>query len=86
MVGCTKPAHSFISFDVVDFYPSITDDLLNKALEFASEFDEISDQEKHIIVQTKNSLLFNKSEACMVKKNNSNFDVTMGSFDGPETS
>ena len=80
-----KPAHSFISFDVVDFYPSITDDLLNKALSFASDFDEISDQEKHIIVQAKNSLLFSETQAWCKKNSSSNFDVTMGSFDGAET-
>ena len=28
-----KSSHSFINFDVVDFYPSITDELLNKALQ-----------------------------------------------------
>ena len=54
-----KPAYSFINFDVVDFYPSITENLLSKALIFASEYDDITDQEKHIIMQAKNSLLFN---------------------------
>ena len=80
-----KPSHAFISFDVVDFYPSITDDLLTKALTFASEFDEITDEEKNIIIQAKNSLLFNGRDAWRRKDSNSNFDVTMGSFDGAET-
>ena len=77
-----KPSHAFISFDVIDFYPSITDDLLTKALIFATEFDEITDQEKHIIIQAKNSLLFNENQAWCKRDNKSNFDVTMGSFDG----
>ena len=80
-----KSSHSFISFDVVEFYPSITDDLLNKALTFASEFEEITEKERHIIVQAKNSLLFNETEAWRKKDSSSNFDVTMGSFDGAET-
>lgn len=41
-----KSSHSFICFDIIDFYPSITEDLLTKALVFASEDDEITDQEK----------------------------------------
>ena len=80
-----KPSHSFISFDVVDFYPSITDNLLTKALTFASEFDNISEQEKRIIIKAKNSLLFNQSQAWCKKNSDSNFDVAMGSFDGAET-
>ena len=31
-----KQHHSFICFDIVEFYPSISQDLLNKALDFAS--------------------------------------------------
>ena len=80
-----KPAYSFINFDVVDFYPSITENLLSKALTFASEYDDITDQEKHIIMQAKNSLLFNENEEWYKKTANSHFDVTMGSFDGAET-
>ena len=80
-----KPAHSFISFDVVDFYPSITEDLLIKALSFASEYDRITDKEKNIIIQAKNSLLFNENNAWQKKAEGSNFDVTSGSFDGAET-
>ena len=80
-----KSSHSFISFDVVDFYPSITDELLTKALTFASQFDDITEDEKHIIMQAKNSLLFNEREAWQKKDGNPNFDVTMGSFDGAET-
>ena len=31
-----KKAHTFITFDICDFYPSITEELLDKALDFAS--------------------------------------------------
>ena len=79
-----KSSHSFINFDVVDFYPSITDELLNKAITFASEYDEITAKERHIIIQAKNSLLFSETEAWCKKDSSSNFGVTMGSFDGAE--
>ena len=70
---------------MVDFYPSITEDLLIKALSFSSEYDRITDKEKNIIIQAKNSLLFNENKAWQKKAEGSNFDVTMGSFDGAET-
>ena len=63
-----KPEYSFINFDVVDFYPSITENLLSKALTFASEYDDITDHEKHIIRQARNSLLFNENEAYGIRK------------------
>ena len=40
-----KPAHKFISFDVVDYYLSITEELLNKALDFASQYTTITQEE-----------------------------------------
>ena len=33
-----KCESAFICFDVVEFYPSITDDLLQRALDFASNY------------------------------------------------
>ena len=59
--------------------------MLIDALKFAAQFDEITDDEKHIIIQAKRSLLFNEKEAWCKKETNSQFDVTMGSFDGAET-
>ncbi len=74
-----KQDHSFICFDIVEFYPSISEDLLVKALEFASKFDNISDQEKDIILKTKHSLLYNGHETWCKRNTDSLFDVTMGS-------
>ena len=75
---------SFICFDICDFYPSISEDLLNKALDYATRYDDISDYERHIILHTKKALLYsNESPWC--KRKNPDFDVTMGSFDGAET-
>ena len=36
-----KQQHSFICFDIVDFYPSIRRGLLSRALSFSSNFDDI---------------------------------------------
>ena len=64
---------------------SITVDLLTEALAFASNYYTITDSEKQIIIQAKNAPLFTNNEAWRKKAEDSNFDVTMGSFDGAET-
>ena len=61
-------------------YKSISQDLLNKALDFASIYDKITAKERNIIIQAKNSLLTNKQQQWQ-KKSSSTFDVTMGSFE-----
>ena len=79
-----KTRHSFISFDIVDFYPSISDNLLDQALSWAFNLADISDEDISIIKHARKSLLFNHGRP-WIKNNNSNlFDVTMGSYDGAE--
>ena len=80
-----KNNHSFISFNVVDFYPSITENLLIEALNFASKYDNITDEEKALIIQAKQSLLFNDNEAWCKKSSITQFDVTIGRYDSAET-
>jgi hypothetical protein len=80
-----KSKHAFICFDIIEFYPSISEELLKKALKFASKFDTITDQEENIIIQTKKSLTFYENTPWCKKDTRSLFDVTMGSFDGAET-
>ena len=46
-----KKRFSFIVFDICDFYPSISEELLNAALDFAKDFIEISDEDRKIIKQ-----------------------------------
>ena len=67
-----------------EFYPSISQDLLNKALDFASNYDNITTEERNIIIHAKNSILIHKHIPWQ-KKGNATFDVTMGSYDGAET-
>ena len=49
-----KEKHAFITFDVYDFYPSISEDLLLKALNYASRFTTITQQDRHIITHANN--------------------------------
>jgi hypothetical protein len=80
-----KNQYSFIAFDVADFYPSISLDLLNAALDFASNYDNITDDERHIIVHAKKSCLFSSGEQWCKKSSSDLFDITMGSYDGAES-
>ena len=75
----------FLKFDICEFYPSITGTLLDKALAFARSYINIPEDEEEIIKLIKEALLFSNGK-CWEKKNNPEFDITMGSFDGAETS
>ena len=79
-----KQKHSFASFDIDSFYPSITESLLSKAISFAKNYISISDKDIDIIMHCRKSLLFD-NETAWTKKNHSDmFDVTMGTFDGAD--
>ena len=73
----------FLKFDIVDFYPSITEDLLTKSLEFAQNYVDADEHTANIIMYCRQSILFSNSRAWS-KKNSPQFDVAMGSFDGAE--
>ena len=79
-----KERHSFISFDIVDFYPSISEKLLDQALSWASNLTTISDNDILIIKHARKSLLFNTGKPWTKKDSEGLFDITMGSHDGAE--
>ena len=56
-----KRGHAFITFDVCEFYPSISEELLMKALDYASKFTKITQQDPHIIIHSKRSLLYHQN-------------------------
>ncbi len=78
-----KQQHTFIIFDIENFYPSITEDLLKNALSFAKTYCTIPDKDTNIIMHARKSLLFNNGTT-WIKKDSNLFDVTMGSFDCAE--
>ena len=79
----SKQGLSFIKFDIVEFYPSITEKLLRRAISFAKLHTTISPQDLEIILHSRKSLLFDNAST-WIKKEGSKFDVTMGSYDGAE--
>ena len=63
-----KECCTFTSFDVVEFYPSISEDLLRRAIRFAKDHINISDEEVGIIQHSRKSLLFNDDRAWVKKQ------------------
>ena len=70
-------------FNIKDFYSSITQELLNKALNFASEYIYISKCEIDVINHARKLLLFNGSHN-LIKKQEGLFDMSMGAYNGAE--
>ena len=79
----SKHSKRFLQMDIVDFYPSISEQLLHKAITYAKTLVPIDQRTVDLIFHTRKSLLFT-SDGTWVKKSGSIFDVTMGSYDGAE--
>ena len=65
-----KQHSSFICFDIEEFYPSISQDLLNKALDFASDYDNITTDERNYNPRKK--LHLNPQAPTLAKERQSN--------------
>ena len=70
-------------FDIKDFYPSIKEKLLWEAIRFAKLYISITNKDIEAIFHARKSLLYYNDEP-WVKKGESNFDVSMGAYDGAE--
>ena len=79
----TTARSSFIQCDICEYYPSITPELLRKAIIWARKHCDISADDERVIFQARKSFLFYKGQP-WVKTKNEDFDVTMGSYDGAE--
>ena len=66
----------------VSFYPSISEELLDKALVFAKLHTTVTPDEEDIIQSCRKSVLFNDGKVWT--KKDKDFDVTMGAQDGAE--
>ena len=78
-----KDQSSFYQMDICNFYPSITEKLINKAIDFAAQYTDITEEDRKLILHTSKSLLYHKGQA-WVKKGKSLIDVTQGGLDGAE--
>ena len=79
-----KNQRYFLKMDITSFYPSITENLLEEALEFVSGYVNLSEKEKNIIMHSRKTLLFNGDDVWVKRHGKPLFDVAMGSMDGAE--
>ena len=73
-----------MNFGIVEFYPSISPMLLERAISWAQKLVVIREDEIEAISNARKSLLFSEGRTWRKRTNSSLFDVTMGSFDGTE--
>ena len=75
--------NSFIKFYIVQFYPSISNGLLSKSIEYGQSVTTLEEKVIKTISHVRKSLLFDKDNV-RVKKDNPEFHMTIGSYDGAE--
>ena len=79
-----KKDYSFVQFDIKEFYPSVTEQILGEAISFAKSFMDTDDHKIRTNKHCRKSFLFHNNEAWKKKTTKSCFDVTMVSYDGAE--
>ena len=56
-----------MQFDIEEFYPTISNELLQKAINYASTFVRISNEEINVIMHSRKFLLFDSRNICIKK-------------------
>ena len=73
-----------MQLDIKEYYPSITEEMLDKFISLASNLTTASLKDMHIIKHSRRLWLFHLEQAWKKKESSSCFDVTVGSNDGAE--
>ena len=76
----------FIKFDVKEFYPSITEELLEKSIRFGQKHCEMNEKDIKIVYNAAQSVLYHNEQVWVKRKEgiNPTFDITMGGYHGAE--
>ena len=72
-----KSKNTFIQFDIIDFYPTISKKVLIDSINYAKNYVEITDEQYQIILTCRKTVLKN-NESTGIKTGLHNFDVPMG--------
>ena len=75
---------SFIKYDIREFYPSITERTLDRALDLAKEYMVIPLDKVEIIKHCRKTLLYYEDSIWIKKREGGNFDTSIGAYDGAE--
>ena len=73
-----------MNFAEESFYPSISENLFQEAINFAKDMVNISDTELSVVKQARKTLLFHDDIPWVKLPRNEEFDVPMGLYDGTE--
>ena len=74
---------NFLQFLIIDFYPSITKELLLHSINSAKNYTDITQGELDIILAFRKSVLIN-NDTTWVRTETDDLDVTMGSLDSAQ--
>ena len=83
VMGSTEKM-SCIQYDIEEYYPSITKDLLMEAIKFARQYTDINEEQVKIILQARKTFLFCEGQPWVKKDSGGQFDVPQGSYDSCE--
>ena len=72
-----KSKATFMQFDIIDFYPSITKNTLIDSINHAGKYVDITKEQYEIILASRKTVLKNNGST-WVKSGSYNFDVSMG--------
>ena len=78
-----KSKASFIQFDIIDFYPSISKKILIDSINCAREYIDITKVQYDIILACRKTVLENNGTT-WIKSGPVNFDVPMGGYDSSQ--
>jgi hypothetical protein len=79
-----KRRKKWIKYDIEAYYPSVTAEVLAKAIQFARQYTEVTSQQENIILHCRKNIVVGNDDTVWVKKENEDFDNTMGSYDSAE--
>ena len=78
-----KSKATFIQFDIIDFYPSITKNILIDSINYARKYIDITSEQYEITLACRKTVLKN-NDSTWVKNGLDNFDVPMGGYDSSQ--
>ena len=75
-----KSKATFIQFDIIDFYPSITKNILTDSFNYSRKYIDITNEQYEIILDCRKTVI-KTNESIWVKSGLDNFDVSIGGYD-----
>ena len=78
-----KSKVTFMQFDIIDFYPSITKNTLIDSINYARKYVDITKEQYEIILACRKTVLKNNGST-WVKSGSDNFDVPMRGYDSSQ--